>query len=175
MIFACMHTKAEAMMTDLSELIENIQESHAALRDAIETAKPYWEENCLPPEADEINPRATGDSWSPQQASNHVFSALSFFSSLVAKSLGLDFSHTPPNVNDAQVALETLDKITASNKLVLDAVNDQNLSYAADVSDRSVIFALSQGYKIDKTIEGALRLMSLHSFDHAKQIKTAKL
>ena len=60
-------------------------------------------------------------------------------------------------------------------KLVLDAVNDQNLSYATDISDMSVIFALSHGYKIDKTIEGALRLMSLHSFDHAKQIKTAKL
>ena len=63
MIFACMHTKAEAMMTDLIELIEDIQESRIAMRDAIETAKPYWEENCLPPEADEINPRATGDSW----------------------------------------------------------------------------------------------------------------
>tara|TARA_B100000700_G_C14830123_1_gene754082 strand:- start:403 stop:915 length:513 start_codon:yes stop_codon:yes gene_type:complete len=170
-----MNIKTEAMMTDLSELIENIQESHAALRDAIETAKPYWEENCLPPEADEINPRATGDSWSPQQASNHVCSALSYFSSLVAKPLGLNFLHTPPNVNDAQVALESLDKIVASNKLVLDAVNDQNLSYATDISDMSVIFALSHGYKIDKTIEGALRLMSLHSFDHAKQIKTAKL
>ena len=66
-------------MSKLSELIEDIQKSHVALRDAIETAESYWEENCLPPEADEINPRATGDSWSPKQASGHVCGAHKHF------------------------------------------------------------------------------------------------
>ena len=161
-------------MSNLSELIEDIQKSHVALRDAIETAEPYWEEICLPPEADEINPRATGDSWSPKQASGHVCGALSHFSSLVAKSLELDFSPNPPSADDAQAALDSLDKIIASSEIVLSTVNDENLSHSTDMSDMSVAFALSRGYTIDKTIEGVLRLMSVHTFDHAEQIKAGK-
>ncbi len=158
-------------MTTVQELASRIDQSETALRDAITGAEGYWEAAVLPPEADEVNPRASGDPWTPQEAANHAIGAVGFFSGMAAAGIGAEISPPgPPDVTSAATALTSLDNSIASCRAALEAATDDVLSNSTGLGDTQVSYAATRGQAIGKDVEGAFWMAIVHSADHAQQI-----
>ncbi len=71
----------------------------------------------LPPEAEEFNPRATGDAWTPQQTAEHAVSAVTFFRGLIAAAMeqeGEPPQRTPFRLADEAAAALTVTAAAAA-------------------------------------------------------------
>ena len=158
-------------MTTVEELTNAIAESEAELRQAIAGAEDYWDAKVLTPEADEVNPRASGDPWTPQAASNHVIGALGFFAGMAASGIGADLdSPPPPDVSSVESALASLGHSIATCQAALEAANDEALSNATGLGDMQVSYAATRGQAIEKDVAGAFWMAAVHCADHAQQI-----
>ncbi len=157
-------------MPSLSDHLAAIATAKNELRAAISGAASSWEQPCLPPEADEVNPSASGQPWTPKQAATHALGALGFFTGFVAAGLGIEFDTSTPNADTSEAALATLDEVYAAFDQVIAAANDESLTLPAPVGDGQVSYAKTRGYEIEKDVAGALSMVELHTADHAAQI-----
>ena len=161
-------------MSDLSDVRTAIDDGRKQLDQALATCGEHWEEAVLAPEAPEVNPRATGDAWTPRQAAEHVIGGNAWFARMVATGLERDAPALEPlsleSADDARAALRAA--IEGSDGL-LDAVTGDDLANPTGLGDGQVDYARSRGREITKSVEGALWMMALHMADHAQQIAGA--
>lgn len=157
-------------MPSLSEHLAAIATSRSALHDAIAGAAASWEEASLAPEADELNPSATGDAWTPQQAAGHVIGAIGFFTGFAAAGLNVEFAPSPPQVDTPEQALASIGVAFDAFDGVAKSITDGSLTTAAPVGDGQIAYAATRGFTIEKNIAGALSMVELHTADHAAQI-----
>lgn len=158
-------------MATLEELTYAIEESQSALREAIAGAEEYWQDKVLPPEAEEVNPRASGEPWTPQEAANHAIGSLAFFSGMAAAGFDADLeAPAAPDVSSPAAALESLDRCVATCRAALAAASDGVLDRPTGLGDTQVNYAATRGQAIEKDVAGAFWMVALHSADHAQQI-----
>jgi hypothetical protein len=159
------------MTTTLEELTDAIEGSAAELRTAIAAAEDYWDAAVLPPEADEVNPRATGEPWTPQEAADHAIGALAFFAGMAAAGFDADIeAPAPVDVSSPASALASLDRSVATCHAALEAADADVLTRPTRLGDRQVNYAATRGQAISKDVAGAFWMVALHSADHAQQI-----
>ncbi len=161
-------------MLTAEEFRAAITEHRIALGDAIAAVAARWEEPVLPPEAPEVNPRASGDAWSPRQAAEHAIGAQRFFAGLIAEAVGRE-GPAPARLSlaSADEALRALDEAAESSDEVLRFVEDAGLPKAAGLRDMQIDYLRSRGVEASKTVEGVLHLFAAHLEDHAQQIRSA--
>ena len=158
-------------MTTLAELTSAIAESHDQMRAALEGAEGYWDARVLPPEADEVNPRASGDPWTPQEAANHAIGALGFFAGMAAAGAGTELDPPPPpDVSSNATALASLESGMATCNAALAGVTDELLANETGLGDTQISYAATRGQAIEKDVAGAFWMAALHIADHAQQI-----
>lgn len=158
-------------MTTLHELTTAIEEGQAALREAIAGAESYWQEKVLPPEAEEVNPRASGQPWTPQEAADHAIGSLAFFAGMAAAGFDADLeAPDPPDVSSPAAALQSLDRSVRTCRAALEAASDAALGRPTGLGDTQVNYAATRGQAIEKDVAGAFWMVALHSADHAQQI-----
>ena len=161
-------------MSDLSDVRTAIDDGRKQLDQALAACGERWGAAVLAPEAEEVNPRATGDAWTPRQAAEHAIGGNGMFVRMVAAGLERDAPALEPlsreSADDARAALRTA--IERSDGL-LDAVAADDLARPTGLADRQIDYARSRGREITKSVEGALWMMALHMADHAQQIAGA--
>jgi hypothetical protein len=157
-------------MPSLSDHLAAIANAKNELRAAINGAASSWEQPALAPEADEVNTSATGQPWTPKQATIHALSALGFFTGFAAAGLGIEFGTSRPAADTTDEALASLDAAFAAFDEIITAANDDSLTLPAPVGDGQVSYAATRGYQIEKDVAGALNMVELHTADHATQI-----
>jgi len=158
-------------MTTVEELTKAIAASEAELRQAIAGAEGYWDAEVLTPEADEVNPLASGDPWTPQAAANHVIGALGFFAGMAASGIGAELDPAPPpDVSSVESALASLDHSISACHAALEAASDEALGNATGLGDTPVSYAATRAQAIEKDVAGAFWMAAVHCADHAQQI-----
>jgi hypothetical protein len=158
-------------MTTVEELTRAIETGAAELRAAIAGAEGYWDSAVLPPEADEVNPRASGDAWTPQGAADHAIGSMAFFAAMAAAGFDADLEAPgSPDVSSPATALASLDHSIATCRAALEAASDSVLGRPTGLGDRQVNYAATRGQAIQKDVAGAFWMAALHSADHAQQI-----
>ena len=157
-------------MTTLTELADNITTARAQLRAAIEGAAGSWEDATLPPEADEVNPNATGDPWTAKQAATHAIGAAGFFSSILGAGIGVSFTPQPPEIETPDDALSVLDAAFEAADTLVAKTTDDTLELPAPVPEISIGYAAMRGHEIGQDVTGALTMLAIHTADHAEQI-----
>lgn len=145
-----------------------------AMAGAIGESAGIWGDAVLPPEAEEVNARATGDAWTPQQTVEHAVSAVTFFRGLVATAMEQEAEppqRTPfPSAEEAGVALTAaVDAATAT----LGGVTDGDLDRPAGLPETSLAYLKSLGIESAANVEGVMLILAAHLDDHAAQIRKA--
>lgn len=157
-------------MPTMSEHLEAIADARGQFRTAIEASAKTWEQPTLAPEADEVNPSATGEPWTPKQAAAHALGALSFFTGFAAAGLGVDFATNRPAAGSPEEALRGLDEVFEAFEATIAGATEESLALPAPVGDGQIGYAATRGYQIEKDVAGALSMVALHTADHAAQI-----
>lgn len=140
------------------------------MRAAVEGAAAIWEDAVLPPEGEEVNPGASGDAWTPQHTARHAIGAAAFFTSFAATGLGIDFDYARPEIQTPEDAATAVDQVFSDVDSVLANATDDSLALEAPVGNGQIMYATTKGVEVTKTVEGALRMIALHTSDHAAQI-----
>jgi hypothetical protein len=144
------------------------------MADAIGDASGIWGEHVLSPEAEEVNPRATGDAWTPQQAVEHAVGSVAFFRGLIDEAMEQE-SEQPerapfPSAAEAAAGLSAAIELTTST---LRGVEDADLKRPAGLPDISVSYLETRGIQTTATVEGVMHILAAHLADHAAQIRRA--
>jgi hypothetical protein len=158
-------------MATVEELTDAIEAGQSTLREAIAGAGSYWQERVLPPEAEEVNPRASGEPWTPREAADHAIGSLAFFAGMAAAGFEADLeAPAAPDVSSPAAALESLDRCVETCRAALEAASDGVLGRPTGLGDTQVNYAATRGQAIEKDVAGAFWMVALHSADHAQQI-----
>jgi hypothetical protein len=157
-------------LATLTELTTDIATAHDQMRAAVEGAAAIWEDAVLPPEADEVNPSASGDAWTPQHAARHAIGGVAFFMGFAATGLGIDFEFVRPEIETSEDAARAVDSVFAGVDSLIAGASDESLILEAPVGDGQIAYASTKGIEVKKNVEGALRMIALHTADHAQQI-----
>lgn len=142
---------------------------------AINDAAGIWGEQLLPPEAaQEMNPRATGDAWTPQQTVEHAVGALGFFRGLVAAAMEQEAE--PPERAPFPTAEEAAAALTAAveaTTATLSTIEDGDLERSAGLPETSLNYLKSLEIETTTSVEGVMQILAVHLDDHAAQIRKA--
>jgi hypothetical protein len=146
-----------------------------AMAASIIDAAGIWGDQVLPPEAvAEINPRATGEAWTPQQTVEHAVSSVGFFRMLIASAMEQEAE--PPQRTPFSTAGEAGTVLTAAieaTKATLSSVGDGDLAKPAGLPEVSVNYLKSLGIEATANVEGTMQIIAAHLGDHAAQIRKA--
>jgi hypothetical protein len=157
-------------MATLAELIADLASARDQMRAAVEGAAAIWEDAVLPPEGEEVNPGASGDAWTPQHTARHAIGAAAFFTSFAATGIGIEFEYVRPEIETPEDAARAVDKVFTDVDSVIARASDDSLTLEAPVGDGQIMYAATKGVEVKKNVEGALRMVALHTADHAEQI-----
>jgi len=117
-----------------------------------------------------VNPGASGDAWTPQHTARRAITAAAFFTGFAATGLGVEFEFARPEIETPEDAAQAVDAVFADVDSVLNGTTDDSLALEAPVGNGQIMYATTKGVEVTKTVEGALRMIALHTSDHAAQI-----
>ena len=96
--------------------------------------------------------------------------AAAFFMGFAATGLGIDFEFVRPEIETSEDAARAVDSVFAGVDSLIAGASDESLILEAPVGDGQIAYASTKGIEVKKNVEGALRMIALHTADHAQQI-----
>ena len=168
-------THKEEPMATADELRTAFAVAGEAMAASISDAADIWGDQVLPPEAAaEMNPRATGEAWTPQHTVEHAVSSVGFFRTLIATAMEQETEppqRTPfPTAEEAGTALTA---VVEAATATLSGVGDGDLTRPAGLPETSLNYLTSLGIETATTVEGVMQIIGAHLGDHAAQIRKA--